>query len=182
MDHPSDAAPAMSFIRHSAHSDRDPHDERRSAVYLPNALATKLLCVCDAAAGLGLSEPNSPIDSDLEDLWSNIRASSVIPVDSCRAEEDIRRFAERYGLEYCLSCSNLSWLGEDGKLKTPSENVYEELLEAAFGNTSGRTAFENGGPNNSSQIEDLIFNVSQSVFEGPDARAVFASGFPRSDY
>ena len=162
-EHPSDAAHAMSFIHPSAHSDRDLCDERRSAIYLPDGLATKLLCVCDAAAVLESSEPNSPIHSDLEDLWSNVRASSVSSVDSVRAEEDIRRFAQRYGLGHCHSCSSLNLLGE-----TPSEILYKDLLEAAFGNPSGRTAFENGGHSNSFQIEELFINVSPSVFKHPD--------------
>lgn len=157
---------ATSFFHHSTRSERDFHDKRRGAIYLPDRLATKLLRVCDAAVDIELSEPHSRIHSDLEDLWSNIRASSLGSVDSFRAEEDVRRFAERYGLVHCLSCSNLGWLGDVGKLnKTPPENLYEEILEAAFGIQNGGTAFENGGQNNYSHIQDLFINVSPSTFE-----------------
>lgn len=158
----------MPSFRPPAHSERDPDNERRVAIYLPDGLATKLLCVCDAAAELESSEPNSTIHSDLEDLWSNVRASSVSAVDLFRAEEDVQRFVERYGLVHCLSCSDLSWLGV-GMVKTPSEGLYEDILEAAFGNSSGRAAFENVDRNISSEIEDLFLNVSPPAFK------VFAS-------
>ena len=164
VDHPGDAVHPMSFLHPSAHSERDVDDGRRGAIYLPDGLATKLLCVCDAAAGLQSSEPDSPIHSDLEDLWSNVRASSVSPVDSVRAEEDIRRFAERYGLDHCLSHSNLSWLDE---VKTSSEDLYKDLLEAAFGNPSGGAAYKYGGSEGSSQIEESFLNVSPSVLGAP---------------
>jgi hypothetical protein len=158
----------MSFLPLFTHSERDSHDGRRGAIYIPDGLATQLLCVCDAAVGLESSEPDSPIHSDLEDLWSNIRASSFSSVDSFQAEEDVRRFAERYGLVHCLS--SLSWLGEVERLKKSSEEMYKELLEAAFGSSSGGTALENGGCNDASQIEDLYINVSPSAFERQDAK------------
>ena len=66
----------------------------------------------------------------------------------------------------------MSWLGEVGKLKTPSENTYDDLLEAAFGNPTGETVFENGGSNNSSEIEGIYINVSPSQFGWPDARSL----------
>jgi hypothetical protein len=151
----------MSFLHPSVHSENDPHDGRRVAIYLPDGLALKLLCVCDAAAGLEFSEPDSPVHSDLEDLWSSVSASPVGSVDLVRAEEELREFAERYGLAHCLEASNLSWLTEDGDLReAPSEELYKELLEAAFGKSSGGTAFENVGWDTSSQSEDLFLNVS----------------------
>lgn len=165
----------MSFLHSSTHSDHDPHDEKRSAVYIPDSLASKLLSVCDAAAGLESSEPNSPIQSDLEDLWSNILASSVSSVDSFKVEEDIQRLAERYGLAQCLSGQNLrSWLSEVENLETPTEDLYRDILEAAFGNTSGGTAFKNGDYN-TFQLDDLFNNVSHSCSDAHPRgfRAVF---------
>jgi len=152
----------MSLLLPSTHSEHDSSDERRSAIYIPDGLAAKLLNVCDATAEMELSESNSPIHSDLDDLWSNILASSVSSVDSLRAEEVIRRFAERYGLVHCLSGSNLSWLNEVGNLETPSEDLYKDLLEAAFGNPSGGTAYENEEPDDTPKIEVSFLNVSLS--------------------
>ncbi|KAF9646187.1 hypothetical protein BDM02DRAFT_3130551 [Thelephora ganbajun] len=144
----------------SAHSEHESHDGRRSAIHLPDGLAAKLLSICDATARVELSEPNSPIHSDLDDLWSNILTSSM---DSFRAEEAIRRFAERYGLVHCLSGSNLNWLNEVGNLETPSEGLYKDLLEAAFGDPSGGTAFENEDHDASSQLELSFLNIDEEA-------------------
>ena len=160
----------MSFLHTSAHSEHDYRDERRGAIYLPDGLALKLLCVCDAATGLELSEPDSQIHSDLEDLWSSILASSVGSVGSGGAEEDLQKFAERYGLAHCLEGSNVGRLTEVGDFEAPSEDLYKEILEAAFGNPSGGAAFENGGYDASSQTEDLFLNVSQFVLKYSRAR------------
>ena len=132
----------MSLLLSPTRFENDPSDERRGAIYLPDALAAKLLNVCDAAAGLESSEPNSPIHSDLDDLWSGILTSSVGSVDSFRGEEIIRGFAERYGLDHCLSSSDLSWLNKVGDLETPSKDLYKDILEAAFGTASGGTTYE----------------------------------------
>ena len=136
------------------------YDERRSAIYLPDGLAAKLLNVCDAAAGLELSEPGSSIHADLDDLWSSVLASSVSSVDPFRAEEVIRRFAEQYGLVHCLSSTDLSWLNKVGDLEAPSEDLYKDLLDAAFGNPSGGTAYEKEDRDDTSQIEFSFLNVS----------------------
>jgi len=147
----------------STHSEHDSSDGRRSAIYLPDGLAAKLLSVCDATAEMELSEPNSPIHSDLDDLWSNILASSVSSVGSFRAEEVIRCFAERYGLVHCLSGSNPSWLNEVRNLETPSEDMYKDLLEAAFGNPSSETAYKNEETDDTPQIEVSSLNVSSPL-------------------
>jgi hypothetical protein len=156
----SDAAHAMSLFLSSTCSEHDSFDERRSAIYLPDGLAAKLLNVCDAAAESKLSGPGSPIHSDLDDLWSSVLASSVSSVDSFRAEEDIRRFAERYGLVHCLSSANLSWLSKVGNLEAPSEDLYKDLLDAAFGNSSDETAYEEEDDDDTPQIGHSFLNVS----------------------
>jgi hypothetical protein len=107
-----------------------------------------------------LSEPGSPIDSDLDDLWSNILTSSISSVDSFGVEEVIRRFAERYGLVHCLPGSNLNWLDEVENLEAPSEDLYRDLLEAAFGNPSGGTTFENDDYDTTPQAGISFLNVS----------------------
>lgn len=150
----------MSLLHPSTHSEPDSHDERRGAIYLPDGLAVKLLCVCDAAVGLEISDPDSPIHSDLEDLWSNVIASPASSLDPVRAEADVRHFAEQYGLAHCLEGCSVGRLCEAGKLENPPEDLYKELLEAAFGNPNNEAAFENGGHDASSQIEDIFLNVS----------------------
>jgi len=141
----------------SAHSEQGSSAGRRSAIYLPDGLAAKLLSVCDVTAGVESSEPDSPIHHDLDDLWSGILAS---PVDSVGAEEVIRRFVERYGLVPCLSGSDLSWLHEVETLETPPEDLYKGLLEAAFGNPSGGTTFENAVQDTAPQMGVSFLNVS----------------------
>ena len=151
----------MSLLLPSTDSEHDSFDERRSAIYLPDGLAVKLLSVCDAATGLESSEPNSPIHSDLDDLWSRILASSVSPVDSFRAEEAIRHFAERYGLVHCLSGASMSWLNKVGNRKVArSGDLYKDLLEAAFGNPSGGVAYER---EYRAQMELSFLNVSSPL-------------------
>jgi len=159
-DHSSDVITnAMTLLPPPTRSEHDSPDERRSAVYLPDCLATKILSVSDATAEMELSEPNSPIHSVLDDLWSNILASSVDSAGSCGAEGVIRRFAERYGLVHCLSRSSLDWLSQVENLETPSEDLYKDLLEAAFGNPSGGTAYENGDHDTTPQLGVSFFNV-----------------------
>ena len=162
LDRPSDATCAMSLLLPSTHSERDSFDQRRSAIYLPNGLAAKLLSVCGAAVGLESSEPNSSIHSDLDDLWSSILASSVDSVGSSGVEEVIQRFAEQYGLVHCLFGSNLNGLSEIGEFKKSSEDLHKDLLDAAFGNPSGGTAYKNEGQglNNTPRIEFSFQNVS----------------------
>lgn len=160
----------MSLLHPSTHSEPNSHDERRGAIYLPDGLAVKLLCVCDAAVGLEISDPDSPIHSDLEDLWSNIITSSASSAGSARAEADVRHFTERYGLAHCLEGYNAGWFGEVGNLEKPSEDLYKELLEAAFGNQNSEAAYDDGGHDASSQIEDLFLNVSLFVSERSCAR------------
>ena len=150
----------MSLLPSSTHFERDSPDERRSAIYLPDGLAAKLMSVCDATAEIELSEPNSPIHSDLDDLWSNILASSVSSAGPFGAEEAVRRFAGQYGLVRCLSGSNMNWLGEVENFETPSEELYKDLLEAAFGTPSGGTAFENDGRDATPQVGVSLPNVS----------------------
>ena len=150
----------MSLLLPSTRSENGSPDERRSAIYLSDGLAVKLLCVCDATAGMESSEPSSLIHSDLDDLWSNILASSSSSVDSPEAEEVIRRFAERYGLVPCLEGSNLNLLDAVENIETPSEDLYKELLEAAFGSSSCRTSFENEYRNTALRIGAPFFNVS----------------------
>jgi len=155
-DNCSNAVHAMSHLP-SARSEHDSPDGRRSAIYLPDGLAAKLLSVCDVTAGIESSEPGSPIDHDLDDLWSGILASSV---DSLGAEEVIRRFVERYGPVPCLSGSDLKWLHEVDTLETPPEDLYKGLLEAAFGNPSGGTAFENEVQDTAPKTGVSFLNVS----------------------
>jgi len=150
----------MSFVPPSTHSEHGTVDERRSAIYLPDHLAAELLNVCDATAGLEPSEPGSPIHSDLDELWSGVLASSVSSVDSFRAQEVVRRFAERYGLVHCLSSANLSWLNEVENLEAPSEDLYKDLLDAAFGSPSGGTAFDSNDRDNTPQIGHSFLDVS----------------------
>ena len=160
LDNIGDATHAMSLLPPSTHSGHGTVDGRRGAIYLQDCLAAGLLNVCDAAAGLESSEPDSPIHSDLDDLWSSVLASSVSSVDSFRAEEVVRRFVERYGLVHCLSSANLGWLNEVENLDTPSEDLYKDLLDAAFGNPSGGTAFENNDRDNTPQMGISFLNVS----------------------
>ena len=143
-----------------ARSERDSSDGRRSAIYLPDSLATKLLSACDVAAGMESSEPGSSFHSDLDDLWSNITRSSVSSVDSFRAEQVTQRFVERYGLVPCPKNSNLD---------TPCEELYKDILEAAFGDSGGGTAPENEDHSVIPQIEVLFLEVSLSSLS--DARA-----------
>jgi len=160
LDNLGDATHAMSLLPLSTHSGHGTVDGRRSAIYLPDCLAAELLNVCDAAES---SEPDSPIHSDLDDLWSSVLASSVSSVDSFRAEEVVRSFAEQYGLVHCLSSANLSWLNEVENLGAPSEDLYKDLLNAAFGNPSGGTAFESNDRDNTPQIGISFLNVSFSL-------------------
>lgn len=141
----------------SARSEHGFPDGRRSAIYLPDGLAAKLLSVCDVTAGIESSEPGSPIDHDLEDLWSGILASSV---DSHGVEEVIRSFVERYGPVPYLSGSDLNWFHEAETPETPPEDLYKALLEAAFGNPSGGTAFENEVQDTAPQTGVSFLNVS----------------------
>lgn len=147
----------------SSRSENDSPHGRRSAIYLPDGLATKLLNVCDVSAEMESSEPSSPIHQDLDDLLSDILASSASSVDSLGAEEAIRRFAERYGLVPCLSGSNMNRLHEAEALGTPSEDLYKGLLEAAFGNRSGVT-FENEEKDTAPQGGVSLLSVSFSLY------------------
>lgn len=144
----------------STPSKNDPFGERRGAIYLPDGLAAKLLSVCDAAAGLEPSEPDSQIHSDLDDLWSTILASPVSPIDSSKAEEAIQRFADRHGLAHCLSGASLSWLNNTGSTEPASADLYKDLLEAAFGKPSGRSAYESECCDNTPQTRFSYPNVS----------------------
>ena len=161
-DLPSDAPHAMTLLPPSTPSKHEPFGERRGAIYLPDGLAAKLLSVCDAAAELEPSESNSQIHADLDDLWSSILASPAGPIDSSnsKAEEAIRRFAERYGLVHCFSGANLSWLDKTGNAKPASADRYKDLLEAAFGKQSGGSAHEREYRDNTPQIEISYPNVS----------------------
>lgn len=153
----------MSFFPPSTHSEDGPpneNNERRSAICIPDGLATKLLSVCDVTAGMESSEPGSPICSDFDDLWSSILASSVSSVGSSGTEEVIQRFAERYGLVPYLSGSNLNWLNEVENLETPSEDLYKDLLEAAFGEPSGGAASESEDRDTTPQVGVSFLNVS----------------------
>jgi len=155
----------------SARSEHGSTDGRRSAIYLPDGLAAKLLSVCDVTAGMEPPEPGSPIHHDLDDLWSEILASSAGSVDSSGAEEVLRRFAERYGLVPCLSGPNLNWIHGVETLETPPGDLYKDLLEAAFGNTSGGTAFENEDQDTAPQTGVSFLRVSpSSIPERPRAR------------
>lgn len=147
----------------STHSEQDSFDERRGAIYLPDGLAAKLLNVCDAAAGLESSEPSSLIDFDLDDMWSSVLASSVSSTGSFGAEEVIQHFAERYGLVHCLSSANLSWLNKARNLGVPSEDLYKDLLDAAFGTPSSGTAYEREDHDNNPQMGLSFLNVSSSL-------------------
>ena len=59
-----------------------------------------------------------------------------------------------------FSGSDLNWLSEVGNLETPSEDLYKDLLEAAFGNPSGGAAYEIEEPHDALQIEHSFLNVS----------------------
>ena len=159
---PSDVMHATTLLPPSTLSEHDPFDERRGAIYLPDGLAAKLLSVCDAAAGLEPSEPNSQIHSDLDDLWSSILASPASPIDSSntKAEEAIQRFAERYGLVHCFPSGNLSWLDKTGNTKPASADLYKDLLEAAFGKQSGGSVYEREYRDNTLKIAISYPNVS----------------------
>lgn len=150
----------MSLLPPSTHSEHGSPNERRSAIYLSDGLAVKLLSVSDATAEIESTEPDSPIHSDLDDLWSDILASSVSSVDSFEAEEVVRRFAERYGLASYLSDSNLNWLNEVENIETSSEDLYKDLLEAAFGNPSHGVVFENEDHDTTPQMGVSFLNVS----------------------
>ena len=157
----------------SSHSEIDSPGGRRSAIYLPDCLAAKLLSVCDVTAGIESSEPSSPIHHHLDDLWTEILASAG-SVDSLEAEKAIRRFGEQYGLVPCLPGSNTNRLNRAETLETPSEDLYKGLLEAAFGNPSSGT-FQNEDQDTAPKTGVSLLCVSSSLYTWAPTREGFAS-------
>lgn len=172
----------MSLLPPYTRSEHGSPDERRSAIYLSDGLAVKLLSVCDATAEMESSEPSSPIHSDLDDLWSKTLASSISSVDSFEAEEVVRRFAERYGLVSCLSGSNLDWLNDLENIEASSEDLYKDLLEAAFGNPSRGTPFENEDRDTTPRIGVSFLDVSSFLYIRAPMREVSASRFRHTSF
>lgn len=152
----------MSFLLSSTPSEYHFHDGRRDGIYLPDGLAAKLFSVCDAITELEFQQ-NSRIHTDLEDLLSNILTPSASPVDWFRAEEDIRLFAKEHCLVQCLENSSQVSFGEACDLEKYPEDLYDDILEAAFGSVSGRPALECEGHSSCSQLNHLLFNVSTST-------------------